>query len=424
MNSKIDKYRATVFLFLCMSIFLTVACSSNKGAALSRKTAFIGTKINLQHFDHLFTEINVDNRKMGVVNIYSEYPDYTYAIEPAEGFACVDDAARAIVMLSQFLKVQHNDEILKELKMLIEFVLYMQNDNGYFNNFIWRDLSINTQYKTSVAEINWWSLRALWSLQVASELVQADLGLTSRIKKAADKVVLNIKRDIPLTNLTTEVVNTIELPVWLPNKYAADQAAVAIIALLPYYQKSDDSQVLEIINVLAKGIMQMQKGDANNYPFGMFLSWKNQWHSWGNSQAYALLLAGQQLERQEYIQSALLEVDNFYPYLLKNGFAESIWIEHKVDGYSETNRKRFPQIAYGIRPMVFAVTEAYRITKNEKYYTLLTKFKSWFSGVNVAAQIMYEQSSGRVYDGIISTTEINMNSGAESTIEGLMILQK
>ena len=96
----------------------------------------------------------------------------------------------------------------------------------------------------------------------------------------------------------------------------------------------------------------MQKGDATHYPFGAFLSWQNLWHAWGNNQAYALLMVGQQFNNQDYIDSGLKEVDNFYPYLLKNGFAEAFWMEKKGDTFVETKRNEFPQIAYGIRPMV------------------------------------------------------------------------
>lgn len=361
---------------------------------------------------------------MAVVNIYSEYPDYSFAIEPAEGFACVDDVARAIVMLAEHVKIQPDKDVLRKIKMLVEFILHMQNDNGYFNNFIWPDLSINTQYKTSVAEMNWWSLRALWSLETAHELFLSDADLTNRIEKAIEKVVIRIKRDLAAPDFKTVAINGIEVATWLPNKYAADQAAVAIIALLPYYKRSADAGIPAIINALALGIMKMQKGNADNYPYGMFLSWKNEWHAWGNNQAYALLLAGQQLERPEYIQSALREVDHFYPFLMKNGFPGSISIKYEAGLYSRASGKMFPQIAYGIRPMVYAVSEAYRVTKNKKYAVQLAKLKSWFLGGNIAGKFMYDQKSGRTYDAIVSATEINLNSGAESTIEGLMVLQR
>ncbi|MCK5433074.1 MAG: hypothetical protein KAJ03_10030, partial [Gammaproteobacteria bacterium] len=95
---------------------------------LLQETAPGLSRVNLKHFNHLFTPIEVDHKKMAVVHVYSEYPNYTYASEPAEGFACVDDVARAIVMLSDYLIVQHSAEVLHKIKLLVEFVLYMQND--------------------------------------------------------------------------------------------------------------------------------------------------------------------------------------------------------------------------------------------------------------------------------------------------------
>ncbi len=424
MKLKNKKSQSIIFLLFCSILFFVATFVLGKPSVYSQETVSENSRINLKHFNHLFAPIKVGNRKMAVVNIYSEYPDYTFAIEPAEGFACVDDVARAIVMLSEYLKDQPDEVVLTKTRMLVEFVLHMQNDNGYFNNFIWPDLSINTLYKTSVAEMNWWSFRALWSLETAHRLFRSDAELTARIEKAIEKVVIRIREDIPVTDLKTEVVNSIEVATWLPSKYAADQAAVAIIALLPYYKRSADVQIAAIINALAQGIMTMQKGDAENYPYGMFLSWKNEWHAWGNSQAYALLLAGQQLARPAYIESALREVDNFYPFLMKSGFAESLVLERDGGHYFQARKAQFPQISYGVRPMVYAVSEAYRVTKNEKYTTQLAQLKSWFQGNNIAAETMYNQKSGRTFDAIKSATEINMNSGAESTIESILVLQR
>jgi hypothetical protein len=300
----------------------------------------------------------------------------------------------------------------------------MQNANGYFNNFLWPDGSINTSYRTSLADLNWWSFRALWALESAHQMFPSNQDLTRRIDHAIDKLVTNIKRDIPVAAFNIAVVNTIEVPTWLPQQYAADQAAVAIIALLPYFKRSGDDQVLPIINALAAGVMQMQKGDADHYPYGMFLSWKNLWHSWGNSQAYALLLAGDQLQRPDYTRSALLEIDNFIPYLLESGFSASILIKREPGGFAEETRIRFPQIAYGLRPMVYAASEAFRLTGDAKYLTLATRLRSWFFGENDAARNIYDRASGRTFDAINSATEVNFNSGAESTIEGLLVMQQ
>ena len=379
--------------------------------------------INFDHFNHLYKEIDFQQKKVGILHIYSEFPNYEFEIEPKEGFTCVDDVARAIVMLTKYLKEEKDDkQALDKLKKLTEFVLEMQNENGYFNNFIWNDLSINTTYKTSIAELNWWSLRALWGLESAYDFLKSDKDLANRIAMATEKLLINIKRELLITSLKTKTVETLELPTWLPQKYAADQSALLILGLLKNYERTADNDAKLLIDALAKGIMIMQKGDADNYPYGVFLSWQNLWHAWGNNQAYALLKAGQQFNNQKYIDSALKEIDNFYPYLLKNGFAEAFWIKKNNNNYTEVKRNQYPQIAYGLRPMIWATAEAYQISKNKKYLKLAKEIEEWLFGQNDAKRMMYDSATGICFDGIIGKEVINKNSGAESTIESLMIL--
>jgi hypothetical protein len=380
-------------------------------------------KIELTHFNHLYADQVVDGRQMAVVHIYSEFPDYRYAIEPTEGFACIDDVARGIVMLVREWRQHREPELMRKIRRLTEFVLYMQNDNGYFNNFLWSDLRVNVDYKTSVAELNWWSFRALWSLEEVYPLLEQDPAFAGRIRGATDRLVKNLKRELLKAPHRTSVVSGISLPTWLPAGSGADQAGEAIIALLPHLKRTGDPSVLRLVESLADGLRLMQKGDADHYPYGMFLSWQNTWHAWGNVQAYALLMAGDQLGRNEYIVSALREIDNFYPYLLKNGFAEFIEIRDDGGAYIEVNRRAYPQIAYGIRPMVFAAIKAYSLTKDEKYRRLAGEVGAWLSGRNDAGSAIYDPNTGIVYDGITAAGEINQNSGAESTIEALLTIQ-
>ncbi|MGE5811979.1 MAG: hypothetical protein ACM339_10775, partial [Ignavibacteria bacterium] len=120
--------------------------------------------VNTFHLDFLYEEIKVDGEEMGIIHIYSNYPGYKWTADDDEGIACVDDAARASVFYLKHYLHENNAESLNKSKMLINFLLYMQAENGFFYNFIWEDHSINTNYRTSVAEPNWWSWRALWAL--------------------------------------------------------------------------------------------------------------------------------------------------------------------------------------------------------------------------------------------------------------------
>jgi hypothetical protein len=406
-------------LFALIIIIGFSSCNTKK-----ESKSIASDNINFNHFNHLYKEIDFNEKKVGIVHIYSEYPDYDFEIEPKEGFTCVDDVARAIVMLSKYLEENSDDEMAyNQLINLTEFVLLMQNENGYFNNFIWNDLSINTSYKTSVAELNWWSFRALWGLESAYNLLKPEEELGKRIEAASEKLIANIKRDLPITNLQTDFIDNIEVPTWLPQKYASDQSALLILGLLKNYERTADVEVKLVIDALAKGIMLMQKGDSDNYPYGAFMSWQNLWHAWGNNQAYALLKAGQQFNNQTYIDNALKEIDNFYPYLLENGFAEAFWIQKTDEGnFSEVKRNEYPQIAYGLRPMIWATSEAYSYSKNKKHLNIIRELESWLYGQNDAKGILYDPATGICFDGIISKQEISKNSGAESTIESLMIL--
>ncbi len=413
-----DNKKYSVFLVAILLALTFFSCNTIK-----ESKPIVENNINFNHFNHLYKEIDLNGKKVGIVHIYSEYPNYDFEIEPNEGFTCVDDVARAIVMLSKYLEENENDiDVLNKMKLLTEFVLQMQNDNGYFNNFIWNDLSINKTYKTSVAELNWWSFRALWGLESAYDLLKTDKDLANRIAVASEKLLVNIKNDIPINNLEVEIVETLEVPTWLPQKYASDQSALLILGLLKNYERTADNDVKLLLDVLAKGIVVMQKGDAHNYPYGAFMSWQNLWHAWGNSQSYALLKVGQKFNNQEYIDSALKEIDNFYPYLLKNGFAEAFWIQKTAENeYKEIKRNNYPQITYGLRPMVWAASEAYRYSKNAKYLKLSNELKSWLSGNNDAKTVIYNPETGICFDGIKSKEEVSRNSGAESTIESLLI---
>ena len=84
---------------------------------------------------------------------------------------------------------------------------------------------------------------------------------------------------------------------------------------------------------------------------------------------------------------------------------------------------KYEQIAYAMRPMIFACIEAYNITGNVKYAEQAAELGMWFFGSNPPQIDMYVPETGMVFDGIGSVSSYNENSGAESTIEGLLAIQ-
>ena len=74
--------------------------------------------------------------------------------------------------------------------------------------------------------------------------------------------------------------------------------------------------------------------------------------------------------------------------------------------------------------IVQGFSEVYKATHDKKYARYAGLAGSWFTGNNDANIAMYDPETGRGYDGINGTNgKVNLNSGAESTIETLLALQ-
>lgn len=375
---------------------------------------------NLKHLDSLYEEKTLDNgTKIGLVHIYSEYPDYKWVKDPIEGVACVDDVARAGILYFNYYKKFKTKESLKKVKDLAQFTLYLQAKNGYFNNFMYPDGSINTTYKTSVAEANWWTWRAIWFLsEIYQDIKPIDKNLAKRVKVSLDRSINTIKTDINLKG-KININNGIETAGWLPND-GSNQSAVLLLGLTNYYNITGDEKIKQMIKRIGEGLIVMQVKDKNSEVYGAFLSWKNIWHGYGNGQAYALLKGGKAICDRDMVLAGFKEVDNFHKYLIDSGFINWFSLEKSDNKYKFIEKNKFSQIAYEIRPLIYANLEAYEISRDPKYIDQAIEISKWLFGKNAANINMYDTKTGRTFDGIDGENKYNKNSGAESTIEGLL----
>ncbi len=380
--------------------------------------------VNKSHLDYLYKEITVNGKEMAIVHIYSNAPDYKYIDDEDEGYACVDDAARAAIFYLDYFQAYNDSASLEKYFKLVNFLIYMQSDNGFFYNFIWKDNSINKTFKTSVAEPNWWTWRALWAILEGYDYLAGPKNKSAtEVKESFLRSMESIKKNFPKDRNEIEYEG-INLPTWLPQEFASDQAALLIIILNNYYKITKDKEILDYLNSLVQGIMMMQIKDPNFIYNGSFLSWQNSWHGWGNSQAYALLVAYQTLKDEQIKESALFELNTFYDRLVENKFLSYFSVRKQDCEYKILEESQYSQIAYIIRPMVFSLMEAYKITGDSTYAIKAGKVAQWFIGRNPAKTIMYNPENGIFFDGIEDGNEVNKNSGAESTIEGLLSLLK
>jgi hypothetical protein len=409
---------------ICLFAISCMAATCKKQSNNSPVPTPDSSLVNLRHLNYLYTPFPLAGAEVAGIYIYAEAPDYHLVADADEGFTCVDDVARALQVYCRSKTFGSDTAIQNKALHLTRFLLEMQSANGYFYNFVFPDLTINTGGSTSVNTPNWWSWRALYALSESAPAIRTkDAALATRMDASIDKLVTRIKADLVNIPKDPEIVGGIIVPKWLPAGSGTDQAAIMILGLVPYATGKNDAVIRSYIQKLADGIAMMQQGDATHFPYSCILSWANTWHAYAGDQAYALMKAGQFLGDPAYSARGMAEVDNFYPWLLKNGMKSSFVVESNGSEIRLSSEKTFEQIAYGIRPMVSAAAEAYRITQKDKYADLAGHLAAWFLGANDAQANMYSTDTGRGYDGIQSSSSVNRNSGAESTIEALLAMQ-
>jgi hypothetical protein len=401
-------------LFISLALFAYNLFGQSQGSGIALT--------NTAHLDHLYEDIQIDAQEMGIVHIYSDYPDYNWVDDGDEGTACVDDAARAAVFYLWNGKTKSDEESIRKAKRLLEFVIHMQSENGYFYNFIWNDGSINETFATSVNEANWWTWRAIWALMEGYNYYKdVDTVYAAKLLNIVEKSVNVIKENIP-AEYTTQSIGGFTRPTWLPGGTAADQTSILLLGLIPYYNAVIDSVIIEYCKKLGNGLLLMQEGGSGSYPFGAFISSENTWHGWGNSQSYALLNLYQTTQDSAYLKAAIKEVKYFYDYLINKNYLSAFAIAKVGSNIISGGEDKYPQIAYTIRPMVLASLKAYEVTGDTSYALKAATIASWFYGKNAANSPMYNPENGICFDGMDSSSAINKNSGAESTIEALLSL--
>ena len=406
-----------MFRLIIVLIISVFGCQTNNSTIATRSL------VNPAHLDQLYEPIHVYGRSMAVIHIYSEHPDYQWTWEAHEGIACVDDVARAVVFYTQYYSRTGDKTYLKKITELSEFLLYMQAENGYFYNFVLEDIKINKTYKRSIPIGNWWTWRALWALtEIYPVLISENKVLAERIWQSMERTVNIVINDY---NLDREyrLVDGFRIPKWLPSNGGSDQGATLVLGLKNFYKYDENQQVYSLIEFLCDGIAEMQAGDSLQFPYGAYLSWENNWHAWGSVQSYVLLNTFKLIQNDRYMTGSLMEINYFYNYLIKEKYACEIKFKKQGDTILKLDYKKAPQIAYGIRPMIYACLEAFKITGQSKYAKQAGKIASWFFGDNFAQEVMYDPQTGICYDGINDDGDVNLNSGAESTIEALLALQ-
>lgn len=410
MKKKLLKY---TLLIISISLF----CFSGINSAQQN----IPDLVNTSHLNHLFQKISVNGKDMGILYFNSTYPDYKYADNPGFGIANVSDASQGITFYIKYYEQHKDTSVINKIKLLTNFLLYMQEDNGFFTNYIWDNYSKNISSQISMASPNMWSWKAIYSLGVAYNFFRKEDPKFSEeiIKPLQISVTATRKWLIKNKSDSTQNFGGFRLPTWLPNNTDADQAAMIVKGFLSYYSATHDSLIKIQIIHLCSGIKGMQAGTGREFPFYGYLTNMNNWQQDDQYQAEAMLNAGKLFNMNDYITSAQKEIWDFYPYLIKGGYLYKTSVNLLPDTSVLVDSVKYPQMPSGILPFVSASVIAYNNAKDMGSASVAGLLANWFLGQNSAGMPIYNYKTGVCFNKIVNEKNIDKNSGANATINAL-----
>ena len=211
------------------------------------------------------------------------------------------------------------------------------------------------------------------------------------------------------------VADDVRVPAWLITG-GADATAEACLGLAAYVKAApDDARARTALARLAEGVAAMRSGGTGVWPFGAILPWtlsQSFWHAWGGEAPQALCRTAGVLGDARLRSAGLADAGSFTPQVLTSGGPHNAWATVPAEA----------QIAYGAEGRVSGLLAAADLTGSEGFLTMAGLAGGWFFGANLSGRATYDPATGATFDGVEVDGRINANSGAESTIHGLLAM--
>jgi hypothetical protein len=405
---------------------------------------------NLAHLDFLGTEIappsqaghttyNLDAEpSIGVLWAYATYESpgvyevvgggtYDAATNTyGQGAFDADDMSRAAVVYVRHWLQHGDDQSLTAAYQLLRGLTYLQTSTGPNAGgvVLWMqpDGTLNPtptppdSPNPSDSGPSYWLARTIWALGEGYSAFRAvNPAFAAFLSDRFMLALAVLERDVLDLYGTYLEVNGQRTPAWLVTG-GADASSEACLGLAAYAQATGNEQVETALYRLAGGIAEMASGSATAWPFGAILpdvTDLSLWHAWADQMAGALVLGSTVLGNPSLLQPALTYGAQFAPHLIIQGGPDNEWLPSPVASAG--------QVSYGAYCIFDNLLQLSEQAGGGGYGELAAFAASWWFGNNVLGAPMYNPSTGVCFDGV-SSTGVNMNSGAESTICALLAM--
>jgi hypothetical protein len=417
-----------------------VATPASPGAAAPRHRL-----TNLAHLDFLGARVApppqgghttyriAQHPKVGVLWTYAEHQsDGSYkrvgggTYDPdantyGQGAYNADDMARAAVVYLRDWKQTHHASSRRHASALLRGLTYLQTASGpdAGNVVLWMQpdgtLHPSADPKDapdpSDSDASYWLARTIWALgEGYPAFRKADPAFARFLKRRLDLAITALHREVLVDYGQYMNIDGRRTPRWLVVD-GADASAEAVLGLASYVRAGGTPEARQALRQLSDGIARMSAGTAKRWPFGGVLPWalsRSDWHAWAAQMPSALMCASRALGDRTLARTAAKDSFTFDPWLLTSGGPDNGRLPTRIDG---------SQIAYGVDSRVeglFATGGAGN--------RLAGLTAAWFFGANASHAPTYDPSTGVTVDGVQPDGSVNQNSGAESTIHGLLTM--
>ena len=394
---------------LAASLLVLAGCARTPAASVEAREG-PPPRLALEHLRHLGIDVVVRGTPVRAVALYAEAPDYAPSGSPArdgyEGIASVDDAARAAVVHLRAFESTGSAPARTEALGLLAFVVAMEQGDGEFINFIDVSGTLNRVAPSSRKSMSFWAARGIWSMGEAVRVLGAsDSVALTMMRPALRRAVMRAEREVRAGRLIGG---------------SATATSEALLGLLAMQRAEPTPALAALAARMAELLVPLSMGNADRAPWGARVDRPDaDWHAWGGRSVEALATAAVVLGRPEFAAAAQREADALWTrFLLAGRVPATITPNGSVTWY--------PQIAYGVGPVVEGFLALADATGERRYAVFAGLTAGWFVGANAAQIRMYDERSGRSFDGIDGPdpVKLNRNAGAESTIESLLALQR
>ena len=349
---------------------------SEKTEVFEKKETIIDPSIlppfSLTHIDRLTDSTGIfQHAKFGIPNLKEGY--------------CLDDNARALLMTLMANSIKKDSLALELSYTYISYVLYMQNKDGTFRNF----LSFNRNFLDEAGSEDAFG-RTIWALGYLLGNSPNDA-----YYQTGSSLFFNASPNFEKLQSVRGIANT-------------------IIGICYYLRSnpSDDSMTERLRNLAYKLVKHYEKNSSTGWKwFELSLTYDN------GILPLALIHSAEILNDDKIAGIAMESMSFLTDVTFRDGYISIVGNEkwYKKDGECSM----FGQQPIDAMAMVLMFYQAFHLTKDKKYLNKLFTSFMWFLGENDLRISLFDFTTKGCCDGL-ENYGINRNEGAESSLAYLI----